>query len=85
MTPWVRGGLLVVGAELAFEREVDALCLLLFAQLQAVAYNLRLAVLAVLAGGKVALLNGALLEKHLVPFRKSFVPSRRQRRQTGPV
>jgi hypothetical protein len=28
---------------------------------------------------------GHFSEKHLVPFRKSFMPSRRQRRQTGPV
>ena len=64
MTPCVRG-LLVVGAELGLEREVDALRLLLFAQLQTVADDLRLAILAVLARGKVALLNGALLGKAL--------------------
>ena len=54
-------GLLVVGAELAFEGEVDALGLLLLTQLQAVADDLGLAVLAVLAGRKVALLNGAIV------------------------
>ena len=52
-------GLLVVGAELAFEREVHTLGLLLLVQLQAVANDLRLAVFAVLAGRKVALLNRA--------------------------
>jgi hypothetical protein len=29
--------------------------------------------------------TGHFSEKHLAPLRKSFVPSRRQRRQTGPV
>ena len=61
MTPGRAGCLLVVGAELAFQREVDALGLLLLAQLQTVAYDLRLAVAAVLAGGEVALLNRAFL------------------------
>src|SRR6202789_1126325 len=51
--------LLVIGAELALQGEIDALGFLLFPQLQAVAYDLGLAVAAVLAGGKVALLNGA--------------------------
>src|SRR5271156_1761290 len=51
--------LLVIGAELALQGEIDALGFLLFPQLQAVAYDLGLAVTAVLAGGKVALLNGA--------------------------
>ena len=51
--------LLVVSAELAFQGEVNALGFLLFAQLQTVAYDLGLAVTAVLAGSKVALFNGA--------------------------
>src|SRR5277367_6013446 len=55
------GRLLVVGAELAFQREVDALGLLLFAQLEAVANDLRLSVATVLARGEVALLNRALV------------------------
>ena len=78
-------GLLVVLAELAFEREVHALGLLLLVQLQAVAHDLGLAVFAVLAGGEVALLDRATVGEALVPFKKSLVPSRRQRRQTGPV
>src|SRR5690242_2395755 len=54
------GGLLVVGAELGLEREVDALGLLLLAQLEAVADDLFLLLgLAMLAGRKVALLHGA--------------------------
>ena len=53
-------GLLEVVAELAFQHEVDALGLLLFAQLQAVADDLGLAVFAMLAGNEVALLDGAL-------------------------
>ena len=52
-------GLLVVLAELAFEREVHALGLLLLVQLQAVAHDLGLAIFAVLAGRKVALLDRA--------------------------
>ena len=78
-------GLLVVLAELAFEGEVHALGLLLLVQLQAVAHDLGLAILAVLARGEVALLDGAAIGVHLVPFKKSLVPSRRQRRQTAPV
>ena len=55
-------GLLVVSAELSLEGEVDALGLLLLAQLQAVADDLlNLLGLAVLAGGEVALLDGAFL------------------------
>jgi len=56
---------LVVCAELGLEREVDALGLLLLAELQAVAYDLGLAGLAVLAWGEVALLNGALVGEAL--------------------
>ena len=52
---------LEVAAELVLEHAVDALDLLLLAQLQAVADDLRLAQLAVLAGGHVALLDRALL------------------------
>ena len=59
-------GLLVVGAELGLEREVDALGLLLLAKLQTVAdYLLDLAGLAMLAGGEVALFDGALLGEAL--------------------
>ena len=53
--------LLVVRAELRLEREIDALCLLLFAQLQAITNDLLCACLAVLARGEVALVDGALL------------------------
>ena len=53
--------LLVIGAELAFEGEVDALRLLLFAKLQTVANDLGLAVAAMLAGGEVTLLDRALI------------------------
>src|SRR4029079_2915159 len=52
---------LEVAAELVLEHPVDALDLLLLAQLQPVADHLRLAQLAVLAGGQVALLDRALL------------------------
>src|ERR1700727_1243411 len=60
------GGLLIVGAELGLEGEVDALRLLLLAELQTVAdHLLDLAGLAVLARGEVALLNGAFLGEAL--------------------
>src|SRR4051794_31970566 len=52
---------LEVAAELVFEHAVNALDLLLLAQLQAVAGELRLTRLAVLTGREVALLDGALL------------------------
>ena len=65
VTPLVRRSLLEVVAELAFLGEVDALCLLLFAQLQTVADDLRLAVFAVLAGRKVALLDRTLVGEAL--------------------
>ena len=54
-------GLLEVAAELILEHAVDALDLLLLAQLHAVADHLGLARAAVLAGRHVALLDGALL------------------------
>src|SRR6202022_3808438 len=50
-----------VAAELVFEHAVDALDLLLFPELQAVAGELRLPGFAVLARGKIALLDGAFL------------------------
>src|SRR5580692_10720011 len=59
-------GLLVVGTELGLEGEVDALGLLLFAELQTVADDLlHFAGLAVLAWGEVALLDGAFLGEAL--------------------
>src|ERR1700691_4523030 len=64
--------LLVIGAELALQGEINALGLLLFAQLQTIAYDLGLAVAAVLAGSKVALFNGALLGKALGAFQKEL-------------
>jgi hypothetical protein len=48
---------------LPFEQSVGALDLLLFAQLQAIAGNLRTARLAMLTRNEVALFNGALLGK----------------------
>jgi len=65
-------GLFVVFAELAFEREVHALGLLLFMQLQAVADDLGLAVLAVLTGRKVALLEGATVGGALGALQKKL-------------
>src|SRR5581483_11949687 len=58
--------LLVVGAELRLEREVDALGLLLLTELQTVADELLLLLrLAMLARGEVALFNGALVGETL--------------------
>src|SRR5207302_7742201 len=36
-------------------------------------------------GAKLRFSTGHLSLKHLVPFRNNFMPSRRQRRQTGPL
>ena len=63
---------LEVVAELAFLSEVDALGFLLFAQLQAVAYDFRLAVLAMLARGKVALLNGTFVGETFRAFEEQL-------------
>src|SRR5579864_4340576 len=65
-------GFLKVVAELVFQGEIHALGLLLFPQLQAVANNLGLAVLAMLARSEVALLHGALVSKTLGPFQEQF-------------
>jgi hypothetical protein len=66
------GGLLKVVAELAFLGEINALCFLLFAQLEAIAYNFGLAVLAMLAGCKVALFDGTLVAEALRAFQKKL-------------
>jgi len=63
-------GLFKISPELVFQGEIHALGLLLFPELQAVTHNLGLAVLAMLAGSKVALFHGALIRKTLGPFEK---------------
>ena len=69
-------GLLVVGAELRLEREVDALGLLLLTKLQTVADNLLdLLGLTVLAGREVALLDGALLGEALCALEEELLRS----------
>jgi hypothetical protein len=65
-------GFLKVVAELVFQGEIHALGLLLFAELQAVAYDFGFAVLAMLAGSKVALFHGALVSETLGPFQEQF-------------
>jgi hypothetical protein len=65
-------GLLEVVAELTFLREVNTLGLLLFAQLQTVTYDFGLAVLAMLAGSKVTLFNGALVAETLSAFEEQL-------------
>src|SRR5271165_7206286 len=66
------GGTLEVVAELAFLGEVNALGLLLFAQLQAVAHDFRLAVLAMLAGSKIALLDWTLIAEAFGAFEEQL-------------
>ncbi len=65
-------GALEVVAELLFLGEVDALRLLLLAKLQAVAYDFRLAVLAVLTGSKIALFNRTLVREALCAFEEQL-------------
>src|SRR5579872_48551 len=67
-----RRGLFEIVAKLAFLREIHALGLLLFAQLQAVADDLRLAVFTVLTGGKVTLLDGALVAETASAFEEQL-------------
>ena len=61
-------GFFKVVAELTFLREVDSLCFLLLAELQAVAYDFGLAIFPVLAGGKVPFFDGALVGEALRAF-----------------
>src|SRR5439155_26517463 len=64
--------LLEVVAELAFLREVNTLGLLLLAQLQTVAYDFSFAVLPMLAGSKVALLNRTFIGETLWPLEEQL-------------
>jgi hypothetical protein len=66
------GRFLEIIAELAFLGKVDALGFLLFAQLQAVADNLGLAVLAMLARSKIPLLDGTLIAEALGAFEEQL-------------
>ena len=59
--PFITQAFSIQIAELAFEKLIIAARLLLFAKLQTVADDLRLAILAVLAGSEIALFDGALL------------------------
>src|SRR5271167_577867 len=61
-------GLLEVITELAFLGEVNTLGLLFLSKLQAVAHDLRLAVLAMLARSKIALLDGTLIAEAFGAF-----------------
>src|SRR6185312_3609872 len=65
-------GGLEVAAELILEHPVDALHLLLLAQLQAVAGELRLPRLAVLPGREIALLDRALLRIAALPLEEQL-------------
>ena len=59
-----------VVAELVFQGEIDALGLLLFAELQAISYDLGFAILAMLARSEVALFYRALVSETLRPFQE---------------
>ena len=61
-------------AELAFLGKVDALCFLLFTQLQTVADYLGFTVLAMLSGSKVALLDGTFIAETLGAFEEQLHP-----------
>jgi len=65
-------GLLVVGAELPLEGEVNTLRLLLLAKLQAVANDLGFTIAAMLAGGEITLLDRALVGEALGPFQEKL-------------
>jgi hypothetical protein len=65
-------GLLEIVAKLAFLGEVNTLGLLLLSKLQAVAHDFRLAVLAVLAWSKIALLDGTLIAEAFGAFEEQL-------------
>ena len=65
-------GLFEPAAELPLEYAVDAADLLLFAKLQAIADDFRLAVFAMLPWDEVALFDGALLAVAAFPFEKQL-------------
>src|SRR5580698_1215400 len=64
--------LLKIVAELALLGKVHALGLLLFAELQTIAHDFRLAVFTVLAGSEIALLDGTLIAKALGAFEEEL-------------
>ena len=66
------GGLLEIIAELAFLGKINALSLLLLAQLQAIADDLRFAVAAMLARRKIALFNRTFFGKTLCALEEQF-------------
>jgi hypothetical protein len=67
-----RAGFFEQIAELSFEQLIITARLLFFAELQAVAHDLRFAVLAVLAGREVALLDGALFGVAALAFQEQL-------------
>jgi hypothetical protein len=66
------GRFLEIVPELAFLGKVNALGLLLLAQLQAVANDLGFAVLAMLAGSKIPLLDGTLIAEAFSAFEEQL-------------
>src|SRR5579864_2802906 len=66
------GSLLEVVSELAFLGEVDSLRFLLFTQLQTVTHDLGLAVLPMLPGSEIALLDGTLIAEALCAFEEQL-------------
>src|SRR5579864_2556133 len=67
-------GLLKVVAELAFLREIDALGFLLLAELQAITDNFGLAVLPMLSGGEIALLDRTFIAEALCALEEQLHP-----------
>src|SRR5579859_1556320 len=65
-------GLFEPVAKLRFEQSVDAAELLFFAELEAVADQLRLAILAMLSGNEIALFDSALLAVTALTFEKQL-------------
>ncbi len=59
-------------AKLRFKQPVDAAQLLLFAELETVAHQLRLAILTMLSGNEVALFDSALLAVTALAFEKQL-------------
>ena len=78
-------GFVEVLAELALEHAVIVLDLLLLAQVDAVVGELAAAADWCMPGGFSRRSIAHFGVSQRVPLRNSFMPSRRQRRQTGPV
>ena len=68
----MRGRLLEIGPELIFQDAIEAADLLLLTQLESVTDQFGATGLAVLAGRKIALFDGALVRQAATPFQKEL-------------